>query len=321
MKKFPPDGDLIANRTKARVTVLIALWNGGAFLTAQLESLAAQTREVDLIVASDDGSQDNTTEIFAGFTERLTKGQTRLISGPATGGTTNFLHLLAQVGPETDLAALCDQDDVWLPDKLARAAAALAPFADQPALYGARTWEVDAALGHPRLSRNVPVPLNFAHALAQNFAGGNTMVLNRAAIDLVQRCLPGMPEPSVHDWWLYQLIAGSGGTVIFDVEPVLLYRQHDGNQIGAAGGAHAKWTRFVAMLGGTYARWNQQNIAALSHCRAELTTKAAAILDDFAAHRQGTLVQRIAMIRRTGLHRKGAVDHAGLWLAAIVGRL
>ena len=303
------------------ITVLIALHNGAGFLGEQLQSLATQTHGPGLILGSDDASTDATRAIFERFAAGPSRDRpTRLIAGPARNGTANFLHLLAQLGPDTDLAALCDQDDVWLPEKLARAAAALAPIAD-PAIYGARSWEVDAALGNPRLSRDVHAPLNFAHALVQNFAGGNTMVLNRAAIDLVQRCLPGMPEPSVHDWWLYQLIAGAGGKVIFDVEPVLLYRQHAGNQIGAAGGTCAKLARFVAMLGGTYARWNRQNIAALEHCRAELTAEAAAILDDFTAHRQGTLAQRVAMIRRTRLHRKGAVDHAGLWLATILGRL
>lgn len=301
--------------------VLLALFDGAAHLAEQLASIAAQSHSPALILGSDDGSSDETRAVFARFAAGYSAGRAQLVDGPARGATANFLSLLARVGPGPDFVALSDQDDVWLPDKLARAIAALAPQGDRPALYGARSWETDERLQHPRLSRAMPAPLNFAHALVQNFAGGNTMVLNRAALDLVQRCLPGLPEPVVHDWWLYQLIAGAGGEIIFDEAPVLYYRQHADNQIGAAGSLRAKLARARAMLGGTYADWNARNIAALTHCAAELTPAARALLADFAAQRAAGLAGRLSLLRRHGLHRKGWLNQAGLWLAALLGRM
>jgi glycosyltransferase involved in cell wall biosynthesis len=310
---------ILSTEPPPQVTVLLALRNGAAFLEPQLASLVGQSQKPALILASDDGSTDATPAIFRKFAATLPEGAARLVDGPARGGTANFLHLLA-LAPAGQLTAFCDQDDVWLPEKLARAARALQGIAG-PALYGARSFEVDAALKHPRLSRPMPPPWDFGHALAQNFAGGNTMVLNAAALTLVQRCLPGLPEPVVHDWFLYQLIAGAGGRIVFDDTPVLLYRQHPGNMIGAAGGLGAKLQRAAAMLTGTYSDWSDRNIASLRHCQAALTPAARALLDDFAQNRHAPLPTRLNMLRRTRLHRKGVLNQAGLWLAAILNRI
>lgn len=300
--------------------MLLALRNGAAYLEPQLESLAAQSLQPTLILASDDGSTDGSDAIFREFIARLPEGCARLTGGPRRGSTANFLHLSALAPPDAEFTAYCDQDDVWLPEKLLRAARALDGIPG-PALYGARSYETDAALGHPRLSRAMPPPWDFAHALAQNFAGGNTMVLNAAALALVKSCLPGLPVPAVHDWFLYQLITGCGGTIVFDEAPVLYYRQHPGNMIGAAGGMRAKVLRAVAMLTGTYAEWTDRNIASLRHCHAQLTPAARALLDDFAKNRHASLPARLKMLRRTGMHRKGRLNQAGLWLAALLDRI
>ena len=299
---------------------MLALRNGAAYLGAQLDSLAAQSLPPVLILASDDGSTDGSAAIFRKFAARLPPGAARLVSGPRRGGTANFLQLLALAPADADFTAFSDQDDVWLPEKLFRAAAALRGITE-PALYGARSYETDAALKNPRLSREMPPPWGFGHALAQNFAGGNTMVLNAAALALAKPCLQGLPEPVVHDWFLYQLIAGAGGLVVFDDAPVLYYRQHPGNMIGAAGGIGPKLSRARAMFSGTYTEWSTRNIASLRHCRALLTADSRALLDDFAAHRHASLPARLKMLRRTGMHRKGKLNQAGLWLAALLGRI
>jgi hypothetical protein len=188
-------------------------------------------------------------------------------------------------------------------------------------LLGTRSWQWDAAGNRMTLSRPVPAPLGFSHALVQNFAGGNTMVLNRAALDLVRRALPGLPVPAVHDWWLYQLISGAGGTVILDPAPRLLYRQHPGNQIGANDSAAAKARRFLQMLGGTYRGWMDQNLAALEARQELLTPQSRRLLAGISQGRNRGLLHRLRMLHGTGLHRKGAVNHTALWLAAALRRI
>ena len=307
-----------------RVTVLMATFQAGDALAPQLESLRDQRLKPARIVISDDGSTDGTRVRLEDFAVQARREgiAVTLIDGPRRGASANFLHLLAR--PEAaaaDCVALSDQDDIWLPDKLAQAAAMLAPHRDGPALLGTRSWEWNPATGRRRLSRPVPPPHDFRHALVQNFAGGNTMTLNRTAVALVQRVLPRVRAVAVHDWWLYQLIAGAGGTILFGQQPQILYRQHPGNQIGANRGLGSKAARFMAMLRGTYRQWNDLNIAALMAGAELLTAESRALLERFARDRDGPLRDRLALLRQTGLHRKGRINQATLWLAALLKRL
>ena len=306
-----------------RITVLLATFNAGEALDPQLDSYLKQSLKPALILASDDGSQDGSQKRFDDFVHRAKSAgiSCQRLAGPQRGGTANFLSLLGQADPASDYVALSDQDDIWLPDKLAAAARLLAPYADTPALLGTRSWEWDSARDQRRLSRPVPLPHDFRHALVQNFAGGNTMVLNCAALHLVQRALPRIQDAAVHDWWLYQLVSGAGGTVILDPEPRLLYRQHEDNQIGANSSLRSKLHRLGAMLNGTYRRWNDLNIAALEPNMDLLTPESRDILTHFIRDRQAPLKARISMLRHTRLHRKGAANQASLWLAAALNKL
>ncbi len=147
------------------------------------------------------------------------------------------------------------------------------------------------------------------------------MVLNRAALELVQRALPCMPLPSVHDWWLYQLIAGAGGTVLHDNRPQLLYRQHGINQIGANATVASNLRRLVMMLGGTNRGWMDQNITALEACSALLTPGSHRKLALVVSGRDGPRPLGLARMWKTRLYRKGNLNHAALWLAAALHKL
>lgn len=307
----------------AQVTVLLAIRNGGTELEPQLDSYLDQTLKPACILASDDGSTDDSRAVFTRFAERArAAGVTcQLFDGPQRGPTANFLSLLARPGPDSTHVALSDQDDIWLPGKLEDAVARLSPHTGTPTLVGTRSWEWDPDSDRRQLSRPVPEPHDFRHALVQNYAGGNTMVLNRAGIDLVQSALPRIQDAAVHDWWLYQMVSGAGGTVLLGETPHILYRQHHRNQIGANTGLESKLRRFNAMLHGTYRSWNDLNVAALMATRDLLTPEARQILTRFAEARQGPLHKRLAMLHATGLHRKGHVNQATLWLAAMLGKI
>lgn len=313
-----------ARGRRPHVTIVMAICRGQDYLGEQLRSLSAQTLAPARVLASDDAPGDGTGAVFTAHGAADASGCLwELTDGPGRGLTANFLHLLSQVRPEgTGYIALSDQDDIWLPGKLEAAVGLLAPHGARPALAGSRSWEwFPGEGGRRQLSRAVPEPYDFSHALAQNYAGGNTMVLNRAALALVQRALPGLPEPAVHDWWIYQLVAGAGGAVMLDPEPRLLYRQHGGNQIGANASLGSKLNRFRAMLGGTYRHWMGRNIAALQSCRHLLTPAARRLLEQVADGRDGPLAARLALLRETGLHRKGRLNQTSLWLAAALGKL
>ncbi|WP_156118056.1 glycosyltransferase [Paracoccus sp. PAMC 22219] len=124
------------------VVILMATWQGAPHLGTQLDSIAAQTHADWSLVVSDDGSTDRTRQIVERFAADRPTGQVRLVDGPRAGATRNFLSLLDHVPPDA-LAAFCDQDDQWLPHKLARAVAALQGLAG-PAHYAASTIITDA---------------------------------------------------------------------------------------------------------------------------------------------------------------------------------
>ena len=164
--------------------------------------------------------------------------RTWIMRGPGQGFAQNFLALLRQAGPLVPYAAFCDQDDVWLRHKLARALAHLRTVPrGLPGLYAGRTMICDDDLKPLRASPLFKHPPRFENALVQSIGGGNTMVMNRAALDLLQDTAGQAKGIVSHDWWAYQLIAGAGGVVIYDRMPTVLYRQHSGNLVGASDSA------------------------------------------------------------------------------------
>lgn len=305
--------------TPPAVAILLATYNGAANLAEQLDSFAAQTHPPALILVSDDGSQDATHSILTAFSEAHPALPLTVLEGPGQGSAANFLSLLARCPTDIDVACFSDQDDVWLEGKIARAVARLT--AHTPQLYCARTWECDAGLDNSRLSRLPKKPPSFRNALVQNIAAGNTITLNRAALDMARQAAACTDNVAVHDWWMYQLMTGAGAQIIFDAEPVLLYRQHIDNQIGANRGALAKLRRLQHLFTGRFQVWNDINIAALEQSSHHLKPENLALLRSFATGRAQRLGGRIAMLRRTGLYRQGMLGQFSLRLAAVLGRL
>jgi glycosyltransferase involved in cell wall biosynthesis len=216
--------------TTEQVTVLMSTYNGSQFLQQQLNSLYEQTYPNIKILVRDDGSTDTTRELLAA--ECLTGAIEQLDGHNNLGATGSFFVLLRHAAStETAYVAFCDQDDVWQANKIERAVSLLAKVSDRPALYCCRLDIVDEQLQSLELSVK-PRKIGFGNALVENIAVGCTMVLNRKAIDLLcQQTLPS--HVYVHDWWCY-LVISCFGKVIFDDNPLIKYRQHGGNVIGAA---------------------------------------------------------------------------------------
>lgn len=266
-----------------RLSVLLPTHNGAAFLRAQLDSIAAQTRPPDLLVISDDGSRDATCAMARAFArtapfEVVVRRHTK-----ARGLAANMRDLLAHC--PAGYVALADQDDVWLPQKLARACQRLEAV-HTPALYAARRMVTNCELRPLGLTRLPRLQPRFDRALRRNIAPGNTLVLNPAARDIAHTGaqMPS-PLPAFHDWWLYQLVTGAGGAVIFDPEPVLLYRQHGKNLFGAGLGITARSQRVRMRLDGTYRGWLRAQCSTLDAQRTLLLPQAQAQLDRFMLRR------------------------------------
>ena len=307
----------------AKVAVLLATYNGATALQAQLDSYLTQTHLPALLIVSDDGSTDTTVDVIREFAWAHPELPVEFLKGPRMGAAQNFLSLLRHTPSWIDIVALSDQDDVWLPDKIRRGVRALVQdSAPQDCLlYCGRSWECDASLDNRHLSRGLKRPATFRHALVQNVAGGNTMMINRAALNLVQEASFEARKIVVHDWWLYQILTGVGGRVIFDDAPLLLYRQHGGNLIGANRGLEAKRKRLRMLVSGRFRRWNTMNIKALSASAARLTVENRQLLNTFSNERNKSLLRRLFMVWKTRIYRQGLQGNLSLYLAALLRRI
>ena len=301
------------------VTILMGLYNGAAHLGAQLDSLAAQTHDRWHLIASDDRPGDGTGAVLAAFAARAGAGRVEAVQGPGLGGAANYHSLLRRLPEAPGWLAFADQDDIWLPDRLARGLAALAGVAG-PALYCSRTW---IAQGEGRrLSPPRPRPPGFRNALVQNIAAGNTILLNPAGAALVRAAAAEARAFVVHDWWTYQIVTGAGGRVVHDDAPTLIYRQHAANQIGANDGWRARIRRLWQVADGTFRGWNAVNLAALDASAHRLTPEARAVLAEFRAlHSARGGLRRLRILARARLYRQSAGAQLALWLAAALGKV
>lgn len=298
----------------AHVAILMGTRDGAPFLRAQLATIAAQSHRDWRLVASDDGSTDETRAILEAFRAERGAGRVEIREGPCRGFAANFLGLAGDPSIRADFCAFADQDDLWHPDRLARGLARLAPLDPaRPALTGGRTRLIDDADRPCGLSPRFRSRPGFGNALVQSIAGGNTMLFNAAA----KRLLEAVPDVEViaHDWWIYQLVSGAGGTVIYDPEPSVSYRQHAANQIGGNQGIRAKAERLRMLMAGRLAEYTDVNLAALKAAAALLTPEAREKLALLAGLRGMGFWRRIATMRRMGLYRQTPAGTASLWLA------
>ena len=226
-----------------KLSVALCTYNGARYLPEQLASLAAQTRPPDELVICDDGSTDGTLaqiEAFAApFPVRVFVNERNL------GSTKNFEQAIARCSG--DVIFLADQDDVWLPEKLARMEAVFAAD-DRMALVFSDAQVVDSALKplpytlwqsrhfSPALRHRLQAGAAFPVLLKQNYVTGATLAFRARDRALA---LPISPL-WIHDGWIALMLALSAPLALIDT-PLILYRQHADNQVGGTRRSAAEW--------------------------------------------------------------------------------
>jgi hypothetical protein len=225
-------------------------------------------------------------------------------NGRRLGATGSFLTLLraALEGP-APLFAFADQDDVWLPDKLAHGVAALDALPpDHPGLFFCGRTLVDATLtpiGQVLAPRRPP---GFPTALTQNLAPGCCMMLNRAAAQLIT--VAPVPEGTWHDWWSYVLVSASGGTVIAGTTADILYRQHGLNLVGEPPGFWSRTAAATRRGAHPFMTLFWRQVGALLAGPAPLPEHIRRQLEIIERASRGGLAARVRALRLSGLIRQ-----------------
>ncbi|QMD52187.1 glycosyltransferase family 2 protein [Citrobacter sp. RHB35-C21] len=304
-----------------RVAILLCTYNGIKFLNKQLDSIINQTYQNWVVFVSDDGSTDGTIDIIHEYQQSYGQDKIVLIGGPNKGFAWNFISALEYCGEGFDYFAFCDQDDEWLDEKLTCALNHLTSKAGQvPAVYCGRTILTDAVGREIGLSPLFTKTPSFRNALVQSIAGGNTMVMNKPARDIVINT-PKWQEIISHDWWVYLLITGCGGSVYYDRSPTIKYRQHQENIIGSNLTIFARFQRIKKLMGGHFKRWNDKNIELLKPFREQLTTENAKVLRSFENKRNADIFSRIKMIYELRLYRQTLCGNIALIVAIFLNKI
>jgi glycosyltransferase involved in cell wall biosynthesis len=313
---MPPASVPLGDLGAARVAILMCTKNGAEFIDEQLKSIGDQTHQNWTLIVSDDGSSDATIAKLTAFAEAHPQ-RIRISKGPGEGVSANFLSLANDPTIDADYFAFSDQDDIWQPDKLRRALAWLATIpADAPGMYCGRveviTFDERPCGRSPLFTR----PPAFQNALVQSLAGGNTMVFNRAAKNILEQA--AIKHVVLHDWWVYQLVSAAGGKIYYDPQPMLKYRQHSNNVVGSNRGWRAALSGLRPVLSGRFRDWNTKNIAALQKLPTHLITSTnREVLELFVKARGASLLKRLYLVQKSGIYRQTRLDNLRL-LAAVV---
>ncbi|MBQ3920057.1 MAG: glycosyltransferase family 2 protein [Oscillospiraceae bacterium] len=213
--------------------ILLAAYNGGRYIGAQVESILSQSFTDWHLTIADDGSSDDTYEVISAYAMEHPDKITVIRRDKGTGSAkANFMKLIEET--DADWTAFSDQDDVWHKDKLEKMMSAAEDTSAPVLVYSdARVTDKDmnvTAQSFMRFQGLDPACRSLQKLLAQNNVTGMSMMVNRPLAELMKGT-----DPSVmlmHDWWA-ALAAAAFGRIVYIDEALADYRQHDNNQLGA----------------------------------------------------------------------------------------
>lgn len=214
---------------KKKVCILLSTYNGEKYLSEQLNSILSQSYENIEILVRDDGSTDNTVDILEDFKRRYSNITLFLEKNV---GVRKSFYILLNYGysrDEVEYFSFCDQDDVWLPEKIEKAVSQMEQIPNDNLLYCSTLNLVGQDLSFIKKTR-ILTP-DKSNAMIQNIVTGCTTVINRNLAKILTNNEPCWENTEMHDSWFY-LIASFLGRVIFDEESYIYYRQHSSNVVG-----------------------------------------------------------------------------------------
>ena len=219
------------------VSIVLATYNGASYLNEQIDSIIANTYTNWTIDICDDGSTDNTLEIAQEYQKQYPDKIRIFKNLEQLGVTRNFLEGAKRA--TGDYIMFCDQDDVWLPEKIEKTLVffkkreqavgenkPIAVFTDAKMADGILRTFHESFFIYNALDTE---KLDLAHLLMENKVIGCTTMFNRA---LANKITDFPKFARYHDWWI-ALIASVFGDLSCMNEPTMLYRQHGGNVVGS----------------------------------------------------------------------------------------
>ena len=301
--------------------ILLTTWNGAKFLPGQLESIRSQTDPDFRVLIQDDGSADETQNILNEAAARDSRFIFGDEQGMHLGAAGNFLSLIRQA--DADYCLLCDQDDVWEPEKISVLKQAILDLekeygSETPLLVHSDCSLVDDAgekLGDSFFRHQGwdPAAVSLQQLLVQNNVTGCTLIMNGPLRKLIAAHARAK-DLFMHDWFI-ALSAASFGRIVFVDRPLTRYRQHEGNVIGAS--ARSLLARGISALRD---RKNAKRRILLTYTHAmvfrklygdALPPRAQEIVDAYLSTRRMKKIPRVLAVRRMGCVMQSPVTRLG----------
>lgn len=255
------------NESNRNIAIMLASYNGAAYIEDQIESILAQTNHDWILYIRDDGSTDGTVDIIQKYAARYREKIKLITDDKLVGGSSksNFaaIHRWVTQNNPCRYYMFSDQDDYWLPNKIELTLKKMSECEVDnagPILVHTDLEVVDANLetiGDSFIKYRAlnPEVTDLAHLLIQNNVTGCTMCWNNQLNSYLDLSNPAV---AMHDWWI-TLTASAFGRIEFVPASTIKYRQHGNNVVGAtkvntlgfilkrlSGGAHVRETLNLA---------------------------------------------------------------------------
>lgn len=229
-----------------RICVLMSTYNGEKYLARQIETILNQVECQVILCVRDDGSSDQTLKILEKYQccDKLS-----YYAGENVGPRKSFLELLDNA-PDADFYAFSDQDDIWKPNKLSTGIQKLceSKLKNGMGLYFSNLTPVDEnekIIGNNLLPETLPTDF-YTLMIRCGWMFGCTEIFTKELKDFVKKQY--RPEKIVmHDLWI-GLLASAYGTIIYDSQSKILYRQHSNNVVGAQMSKIKRWKRRLQLI-------------------------------------------------------------------------
>lgn len=222
------------------ITIIMAVYNGQEYIREQLESLKDQTYTEWRLVIRDDRSSDKTAEIVKKFSDEVEQEVIFKVNEKPSGSAKNNFALLINDAKESDYVMFCDQDDIWKKDKIEITFNKMKQAEERygrdfPLLVHGDVEVIDEngninadsmfEMSHINADSKLP------QILIQNHVTGCTMMCNKKLIARISE-YASSEYIIMHDY-LAALYASVFGKIEVIKKPLLSYRQHSGNSVGA----------------------------------------------------------------------------------------
>lgn len=270
--------------TKPLVSVVIATYNGAVYVEDQLKSILQQSYAPIEIIIVDDCSTDQTVPLIQDFQKKYSH-ITLVVNEINLGYIKNFEKGLKLASG--DFIAPCDQDDIWLPDKIK---ICLEQLQDNEIVYCNSILINDKGTPTGKKLSDIKRLTSFNSCLNYaigNSAPGHAMLFRK---NLIEYCLP-FPDVFPHDYWIGYRATQHGCVKFIDI-PLVLYRQHDANVFGTGHLKNKKTTTKESKI-----QLAKDRMTFLyEHCAASLLTEKKAFELLFKSYRNNNLMSRLTRL-------------------------